>query len=457
MTVPLISLIFFTLIGCITAVWVAKRAQRILSFQFLVVVNYIAINLFSGVAHILDWGSRRGYYDAVSALEPQQLGQLVLSQCVGLIGLVVGLLVGSPPADASSNVRPPPLSRFDQLMLVLAIFATLPIALVAVLRIRDYASTLEVFGGRIISVDGGMARYVFLSHWLVWAVCFAVIWFAYGSFRRAPESVFLVAIAGIAVIVGSLSWSGGRSIALVFTLPLVMVIYPLLRRNRVISAISIGVGTLALLFYVARLSNARSAKSRSGGGNIWDWLDWEWGRFSMLGFGVEYVDKNGYVFGETLLSSLFRVLGFTPDGSTATRSSSEIASAEIFNSSSARYLAPGLSFELYLSFGVLGIFFGYLLVGWICKRIDQGMAGSSSVITQLLWAYVGTLVVFRVLPSEPSALLQALLYSGAPLLVIAALSYLNSRERRALREQIPRAEDGEVGREVSAVEANGSR
>lgn len=429
MALPLMALVFFTLTGCAVAVLIFKRTKRLLSFQFLVVVNYIAINLLSGVVHILDLGSRRGYYDVTRALEPEQLGQLVLIQGVGLVGLSMGLLVTPPPVAASQVTAVRRLSHFEKMLLPVAVVTVLPIALLAVLRIRDYASTLEVFGGRIISVDGGMARYVFMSHWLVWAVSFAVIWFAFGSVRRSPQAVLAVTGVGLAAIVTSLSWSGGRSIVLVFSLPLLLVMLPLLRTSRYFGAAFASIGAVALFFYVARLSSQRSAGSRRGAGNIADWLDWEWGRFSMLGFGVDYVDANGHLFGETMVSSIGSVLRFLLGPSDGARSSAEIAGTEIYSSSSARYLAPGLSFELYVNLGIVGVFFGYLLIGWACKKIDRGFAASESVVSQLLWAYTGTVVVFRVLPSEPSALLQAMLYSATPLVVVATLSYLARKER----------------------------
>ena len=431
MTLPLAALVFFTLAGCAVAVWIFKRTKRLLSFQFLVVVNYIAMNLLSGIVHVLDLGSRRGFYDATRALEPHQLGQLVIIQGVGLVGLCIGLLVTPPPVAASQGAALRRLSHFEKVLLPVAVAIVLPVALLAVLRIRDYASTLEVFGGRIISVDGGMARYVFMSHWLVWAVSFAVIWFAYGSARRSPQAVLAVTAVGLAAIVTSLSLSGGRSIVLVFSLPLLLVMLPLLRSSRYFGAAFASVGAVALFFYVARLSTQRSAGSRRGAGNIGDWLDWEWGRFSMLGFGVDYVDQNGHLFGETLLTALGRVLSFFFTGSGDTRSAAEIAGSELFSSSSVRYLAPGLSFELYINLGILGVFGGYLVVGWACKAIDLRYARTNSVVSQLLFAYVGTLIVFRVLPSDPSALVQGLLYSGTPLVVVALLSLIAGRRAKA--------------------------
>lgn len=428
MALALTALVFFSLMGCAVAVWIARTTHSILNFRVLVIANYVAINLISGIVHILDLGSRRGFYDAVRALEPRQMGQLVLIQGVGLIGLCVGVFGSSGAADQASSDRRR-LSSFEQVLLPTAALITLPIAVIAAFRIRDYAASLEVFGGRIISVDGGMARFVFMSHWLVWVVSFAVIWMAFGPLRQTPRSSLFWTIAALLVIAGSLGWTGGRSIAVVFALPLILVMLPLLRTNQLAKAVAFVAGSAVLFFYISRLSTARTANSRHQAGNIADWLDWEWGRFSMGGFGVDYVDKNGHLFGETFLTSTGRVLEFFFASPLTSRSSSQIAGNEIFNSSTANYLAPGFSFELYLGFGLTGILLGYFLVGWACKRIDQRFSASPSVVVQLFWAYLGTLVVFRVLPSEPSALIQGLLYSGMPLVVVSTLSFLNGRRR----------------------------
>lgn len=440
----LLPLTFFTLTGCAAIVWVVRKAPRKLSFQVLVVVNFVVINLLSGVMHILDLGSRRGYYDAVRALDPQQFGHLILIQGVGLLGLCVGLLV---TRESEAVVRPTSqrLSHFDRLLLAFTTVIIFPIALIGVMRIREYASTLEVFGGRIISVDGGMARYAFLSQWLVWCVIFSLIWLAYGSAQRSARFAFVTTTVGVVIIAASLSWTGGRSIALVFTLPLIVVMWPLFRKSSAILFTSIVIAPVAILLYLSRLSGQRAATARLGAGNVADWIDWEWGRFSMLGFGVDYVDKYGYLFGETILTSAARVVGFVFADSGGSRSSAQIAGAEILNSDTARYLAPGFSFEMYVNFGMLGVFAGYFAVAWVCKNIDQRIAAGDSVISQLFWAYLGTLVVFRVLPGEPSALLQFLFYSGAPLIVVVTLSYLARRSRNS--SEIP----------ASAFQCEGSR
>lgn len=429
MELLLTSLIVFALTGCALAIWTVRKTRRVLTFQFLVLVNYVAINLFSGVFHFLDLGVRRGYFDAVGSLKPSQLGQLVAIQGIGLLGLCIGLQVLSPAAEMPTGSSHPRLFRFDQFLLLSATVIILPISLISLVRIRAYASSLEVFGGRIISVDGGMARYAFLSQWLVWAISFAVIWLAYSPLRKSGRSLFVAAVVGLLLIIASMSWTGGRSIVLVFTLPLILVLLPFLPRSKFTTLISGISGIMVLLLYASRISASRTATSRQGTGNFADWLDWEWGRFSMLGLGVNYVNEKGNLFGETFLTSIGQVLSFLATDPLDSRSSTTIAGTEIFNSNSVRYLAPGLSFELYINFGVLGVFLGYALVGWACRRIDHQFIATPSVIARLMWAYVGTVLVFRVLPADPSALVQALIYAGTPLIAAASLSYLNRRRR----------------------------
>jgi len=195
-------------------------------------------------------------------------------------------------------------------------------------------------------------------------------------------------------------------------------------------AIAFGIAFGSVFAVIAvRQNDLRQARSAFGSTGLSDWVDWELGRFSMLGFALQTVDRYGLLYGETFLNSvlqpisgLFRLLGMELALS-STRSSMEIAAEQLLNSSTAVYIVPGLSAELFLNFGAIGVLFGYFALGRLCGWIDGRFIKSSSALTQLAWAYTGMLVV-KSIAYGSNQIITGLLYTGFPILMVAYLSYL---------------------------------
>jgi hypothetical protein len=312
----------------------------------------------------------------------------------------------------------------------------LPLSLFSLLKVRNYASALELYGGRIISVSDGFGRYGYLAAWTVWAITFVVILIVRssksGNERRTGPAILLLVSSGALAIVVATGWSGGRS-TLINALPLLLVMLPLLKANKWAAAgaaLSVAAG---VSIYVSQATGDRFSRARLGTSGPLDWLDWEWGRFSQVGFAVRSTNDNGFLLGETFIKSIdrvfegiFRLAGLTYTASEA-RSAMEVAGEEILRTS-ALHIVPGIAAEFYLNFGMIGIIIGFFIIGRICGVVDLHFNNSSTVITQLFWAYLGTLCAIRALIADSGNPMLYLTYSGAPLVFAALLSYLMARK-----------------------------
>lgn len=412
---------------------IVKRTGNIFSFRMLVILNYIVTNVASGVVHLsVTSTNRRGYFDALQWLRPEQILQVVALQLLGLIAVCSGALWGLSRGAVRSNNLRKTLSRRDHSSLPVLVGVILPLSLWATLKIREYASRLDI--DRVIAVAGGMARFNFVSHWLIWAISLGALWYIFRGRGKHGLPALVVLIAGILAIATSLEWTGGRSIIIVMALPLVLVVWPRLNLSPLLA---VPVGLTILLLYLNQLTVDRYASLRAAGSGVIEWLDWEWGRFSMMGFGVQHAEQHGLLMGETYVGGLarffdgiLRLSGF-PSLDLHLRSSMGVAAESILHSSSEIYIVPGMSSELYMNFGFLGIAVGYFILGRLSGWVDDRFAGSVTVTTQLAWSYVGTLLVFRTVNADSASVLHYLFYSGAPLIVAALLSHWSARRERA--------------------------
>jgi hypothetical protein len=422
-------------IGATAALVIARRVG-FFRFRVLLIASYTGINLVSGIAHLFNSQNQdrsvRVYFDAVNSLDADQLDWTIVIAGIGLFALCAGAFIGLPAKPLGPR-RPAPLPAYDRAMIPVLLLVITPISLIALVRIREYAATLDVFGGRIISTSGGFARYAFLTNWAVWAVSLFIIWYAYTRWgmRANSTTAALLLLAGGVAIAAVLSWSGGRALAIVMTVPVVLVVLPLLRLSR-FSLILFG--SAVALIYMVRiqvLTSGRLSNSRLTSGPA-EWLDWEWGRFSMLGFAVQHKEVYGALGGETVVNGLARFVdGFARlagAGPTEydSRMAMEVAGEYLLNSSSAIYVVPGLVSEMYMNFGSLGVVFGMGGLGLLCGWVDAKVEASQTAVIQLFWAFVGAITVYSV-GLDSGFPLPNIVWTGFPLIVAACLSYLSYR------------------------------
>jgi hypothetical protein len=417
-----------TIIGIMVAVHIARRLRRLLNFRTLLLFNYVLVTSVSGMAHLTNnAASRVGYFDVRSAASSESA---TISTCVGLISLCVALLHKLPRAqkgvDGSLASKSPTIAE-RRFLLYLSLLL-LPLTIWATFIIQDYTAQLD--SERIVAIDGGMARYSYAAKWFAWAASFAAIWIL--STKLGKNRLFASMTVAVCVlsIVGSMAWSGGRSIVLVMVFPIVLVLLPKLRG---MTWILWPIGVASFANYIINVSLLRGGSADTH--TFRSWLDWQWGRFSMMGWADEQVTDGGLRLGETfasvavsLIGGILRLAGFQLD-KFGWVSSTQLAGNSL-RGDNTTWIVPGLNAELYLNFGLIGVAVGLYALGRVVNWMDSKYAHAPTITLRLTYAYIGTVLVLRSIPSDSGSIPAYLLYIGAPLLLAGLYSYLTLGKTR---------------------------
>lgn len=433
---PIFALTVFALVGVAVALYVAKRVGRFLNFRTLLLLNYTVVVNVSGVVHLSAIpDAPRGFYDLLATPADPGLELGVYASFLGLVGLAVASLQKLPAKPSPDvSLSEPWLVTEEKVFVGLMTLILLPLGIMSTLQLQSYVDSLGA--ERVIALTDGNARFSYFSNWLTWAISFAAIALVASRLGRNRVTVFIAGAVATLAITATLAWTGGRSIIVVMVLPIILVLLPRLRGAR---WIAVPAALVAAATYMISISETRSASS--GGFNPAAWLDWEWGRFSMMGFANTSMHANGPLYGETFLSGfvnvvfgVFRLLGlYIPNP--PLRSSTEISGELILSSSDLLYVVPGLTAELFLNFGLLGVLFGFYFLGRVTSWADRKFLEAPTVLIKLVFAYVGTLLVFRTVAADSGSILSYLLYSGFPLIIAAIWSKFGRRQAAAREER----------------------
>lgn len=424
---PILGLTLYALGGLTVALYIAKRLGRFLNFRTLVILNYVVVSPVSGIVHLMQLkGASRGYFD-VSTATDQGLVNATLGSILGLFALCLACLLKLPGDDFKPTHLPEPwLITSEKRFIVLATLLMLPVTIFATLQIQAYVRTTELT--RVIVLNDGMARFSFISNWLVWVVSFLALLIIGGRAGKSRVVTLLVTAAATLAIVASLSWTGGRSVIIVMVLPLILVVLPKLSGLR---WLAVPAAITAATAYIISVSENRSSVDR--GFNVATWLDWEWGRYSMTGFATEYVENNGYVFGESFLAGItsvllgiLRLIGL-PIPNPPLHTSTQMSGQHLLNSTTLVHIVPGLNAELFMNFGMFGIIGGCFVLGRVTCWVDRKYQQAPTAIVKLAFAYVGTLLVFRTVSADSGSIYSYLIYVGAPLLLAGWYSTFTRR------------------------------
>lgn len=398
----------------------------------LTILNFVLAIPMSGLVHLSTVrGVARGYYDLSLTTRIDEL--FTATVACGLAGM--GLVLGSYWAGVSPELQGVARERLRLPGVAAAIvlgvaLLTAPVALQANRRMGEYAEATEQ--SRIITVASGEAVHYYMATWWPWAIALAAVALLSGGLKRSPLSVAVVAGASLAMVAYVLAWTGGRTLVLVVAAPLVAVVFPLLRKIR---WTFLATGAVVAGIFIWRVSQIRSG-ARTDFLSVWAWIDWQWGRFSMMGFAHDYSEAHGPLWGETLANALLLpvqssadLVGWSVAPSLHPRSAGEITSYSITADASATHVVPGLAGELMLNFGFAGLFVGFLLLGWAVRKVDRRFSAAENAIAKLLWAYVGSLCIFRTVTSTLDAFVAYFIFTGSPLLAAYILTTVVIKRR----------------------------
>lgn len=432
-------LALYAAVGLLIAFAIARRVDRPLNFRTLLIVNYVLVMMVSGIVHLAGVeGQPRGFYD-VLATNGDELMVSVLGSVLGLAAVCAGCLVRLPKRSSTAH---PKMTTGDRWAIFIPMIIVAPLALTALQTMFSYVGDAETV--RLIAVDQGYARFVFMSHWMVWVISFGALWLM--SIRVLRSTFWQIVILGGAVvgIVYALSWTGGRSIALMMCLPLLLVAAYTVRKAR---WLAVPVVIVAGVTYVVSLTSARLQGTRQSS-SLATWLDWEWGRFSMLGFAETRVHQEGFLMGETFYAGISNVLlgvlrlAGIPIMNPAAQSMPEITGRWILGNDQT-YVVAGYTSELYINFGYVGIAVGLFILALVVGWVDRRFSTAGNLLTQFAWGYLGVLLIFRTLAADANALGSYLIYSGVPVLAVALLANL-------FRARAARRKGGSVNRRPSS-------
>lgn len=412
--------------GLATAVAMAIGMRSALNLRSVLIVVYVVVNPLSGVVHLLALRpDSRGYYDILSQRGTASLLVPVLFTALGLVALLAATRIRRP---ISERAAPRQLVSRDRKFLLVTGLVLLPFTVQATLQINNYAGTVD--SERVVALTGGLARVGFLAQWNVFALSFLALWLCSSWWGRSEARRVVVLGTTLVLIALSLSWSGGRAIVLIMGLPLLLSQLEFVRRLKWPLAVVLSVAAFA---YTAVLTNTRALANRGQSFNVLDAIDWQFGRFSMLGFANEYVSGagEGLLAGSTFLAgaltvpnAILSLLGLptvpTPPSST------ELSGQFFLSTDDLVYIVPGFSAELFMNFGLFGAVLGYYLLGRIVALVDDRARCSRSTLQHYCLSYVGVVLIVCVIPSESRAVYNYLLFTGLPVIVAYAYSTLRS-------------------------------
>ncbi|MGA2114131.1 MAG: hypothetical protein ABSH56_05215 [Bryobacteraceae bacterium] len=406
--------------------------------EALAPVGFVVIYPMSAVFHLCSGGlARRGFFD-YAYIDPDQQARYTYLTLI-LINLAFGSLWLGLRDRTKRPFHAPPLAvRAPALLLALAagVFALAAFGTFRLFQMSGFQS----FGSFLSTVDRsrfidwGFARYVYLSQWMSWGATFGALAMMRGRVGRSRiGSTSLLATAAV-ITVGNCYWSGGRFAAIAGIFPL-WVLYSRLRRAKMDSALvllAVVAAFTVLTFTVARYKTGEATLSQ-----FTDVFDWQMGRFSMIGVGIEMVDQNGFAAGATLTNDFANtannVLSFVHASVTMpkTRSITSEIGQHLLNKQDINGILPGSVCEFYYNFGLLGVMVGYYAIGRITKLLLQLIRGSTNIGTIGIAAFCLAHIPGSMMAGTVGILALYAIFLGTPALMLAIIERLCGNRQRA--------------------------
>lgn len=421
---------------CLGTLIVLRRQRNTwFTFQALLVVVFWTSVPVSGVAHMMNEDRDLGFYTLLGSLTGNQdFVRALIAAVVGTIA-VCGTAIWTPvlrqvdgPEEGRQTLPQYQTNRYSLFLIAFGFLLLFP-SLFSIYKITSYAEATGLT--RVTLIEGGSAKYAFMSHWFAWAVTLIAVGLINMPLVRGAWSRAVISLVAIGTIAWSLSWSGGRSVLVIMTLPLIVVAAGALKRRTWIFAIPIG---FVLAFISARATTSRSeGYVNDSAFSTVSLLDWQWGRFSMLGFSSRVVEEDGYRFGETFYAGVRTIpeaiakLFLGGSDETSSQLSTAITGEKILGDPNQRYIVPGLPAELYMNFGIIGVFVGLVALCYLLTRTEAKFVSSTNAADRIFWSYLCVVLIFCTIPAHSAAIFNYLIFSGAPVLVLPIISRLYVR------------------------------
>ena len=149
-------------------------------------------------------------------------------------------------------------------------------------------------------------------------------------------------------------------------------------------------------------------------------LDWQAGRFAMIGLSQEMVEKQGLAWGATLYEGLINALNapfilFKQDPLLeAPRGINSYVGEYLVGDPDRLGIVPGTICEFYYNFGLIGVALGYFLVGKFGQVCIRTMQRTTSPGLFCISSYALVLICTGIIPGTATAWIYHLVTLGFP-------------------------------------------
>ena len=402
-----------------------REVHTVVDGHFIIWASFLFVYTLPAVVHLIGVeGQRRGFHDLVRTDYLPNLENIYYSLFLTFVAFVA-LWISLKSSKSAAKKFPSQLVLHIPFLLVLGVIFT----------VLGIIGTLELFTGyssltqgllvvdRSREIGGGVARYAFMSQWLSWGLLFLMVFFLKTNLGKSRLAVISFAIPFAVLIVINIFWTGGRSAAIMALVPGLFLLQRIRTKYSVSAVIFVGLLILGYFVIVTLIRNVGSS-ALSSDGLVIDVLDWHIGRFSMIGLGVEMVNRYGFAWGSTLFDGIGNTINAplillklpqiveTPQGITS------VAGMYLLGDPQITGIVPGTICELYYNFGVFGVAGGYFLIGKLVQKCIKIIQNTRSTGVFTLAVYVIVLICNSFIPGTFTSWVYYLATIGFPVICL---------------------------------------
>ena len=400
------------------------QKKRMLDIPKLItLILFLIVFPISGLVHLnSETIIFRGYFDLIPYIETSlPLDTALLSIIIGFsLTLSVFLQPQVSKKPASRNIIDLKNLRIIQCFMILLVF----FSLYAFKKIETYLTQKEI--NRVLFLEGGIARFFYITVWIVWPILIFGSQFIHlkiikSNFKR--KLIFTVAVGVILHYI--LNWTGSRLLPLLFFYVFIQIAKPFDRKE---SRFLILLTPVILSSYIY-FTTINRISSLSYGKNIFkleSLLDWQIGRFSILGATLKYNSDYGLAHGSTFASTLIqafqgfsRLIGIKISGfGSDLLSISQEYGQVIYSNTNNRYLAPGLIVEFFRNYSILGIVIFCFTLPYFLTKLYRVSISHDDFFVRMLSCYYMISLLFVAFLSSSESFVAYFIYYPLPMIAI---------------------------------------
>jgi hypothetical protein len=396
----------------------------LLNFSSILLLSVYCITFpISGISHFLTKSSLfRGYFDLAKYDQTNLPFETTLLSLVIEIALIIGVILSRNISILEKDLRLP-IHRSSKIVNLL-LLGLIPISFFALSIVTEFIDRSAT--KRVLFLDGGLARYFFISIWIVWPIIFFALYLLHTTrVRERTTRQFLLILVSAVLLFSALNWTGSRLLTLLFVAILILNSPQLslkLRRSIVLFSPLVFV----LYVYGTTMNRIEAFSYGKNSFSISGLLDWQVGRFSILGATLKFNADEGILQGSTLVGSITqsisgvaRLVGISIfDKIEPNLSVSQEFGVVVFSDPNNRYLAPGLIIEVYRNFGLSGLVLVSLATPVIVRWFYVRSRRNYDLFSNVIFTYFTIVFVFVVFLSSSESLIAYFFYYPFPLFLI---------------------------------------